>query len=364
MFRFALAESASPRNYVQAASEAGDDAVNIQRVVDRGKPNYAKQVLGGAENASLERVNRRNNELMLKETELLSKISSDNLNTKYQLDRDRQAIENQKKFAGKLALAGYSVSEAFQKEKELPQLDYAGIRDAILKSGSSETLLNEVNRLREEIDNMRSTMNQPTDQSSQLKIGDEVGYEGSVYPVGGGSSIEKVGYNPAPDLNNPNRHALSQVVQYAEGTRGPDAHRIMFGHTQSNPRLLNDFSRHPNSPYPTPWGTTSEAAGAYQFMDRTWQDVLKANPIIRDFSPESQERAYDWLAKRRGVIPTAPITNIDQFTDVMSRLSPEWSSLPYQGGQSYYDQPSKSINELWSVYNDALKNPPNPTGMI
>lgn len=377
MYRFALAESASPRGYVRAAQEAGQDAVNMQRVVDSGTPNYARQALSASNNASLERVAKRSNELMLTEAELLGEIKADNLQTKFALDKDRQAIEGQKKFAGKLALAGYSVSEAFRKDKEIPELDYSKLSAAIMNqsAANNKVLDDQITKLDAYIKGTRSMENNPLDPENPstvpdankpgfgVNIGDEVGPQ-ALYPVGGGSPYETVNYTPGPDLTNPNRYALSQVVQHAEGTRGPDAYRVMFGHSASNPRLLNDFSQHPNNPYPTPWGTDSEAAGAYQFMKPTWNDITRANPDIRDFSPESQERAFDFLASRRGVTPTAPINNINDFTDVMTRFSPEWASLPYKGGASYYNQPVKKIEELWNVYQDALNNPPYPAGMI
>ena len=376
MYRFALAESASPRGYVRAAQEAGQDAVNMQRVVDSGTPNYARQALTASNNASLERVSKRSNDLMLKEAELLGEIKTDNLQTKFALDRDRQAIERQKKFAGKLALAGYSVSEAFRKDKEIPGTDFTALMNAVKDStaASNAVLLRHKKSLKDFVDNSMtdnstvdpenpSTVPDANKPGFGVNIGDEVGPQ-ALYPVGGGSPYETVNYTTGPDLTNPNRYALSQVVQHAEGTRGPDAYRVMFGHSASNPRLLNDFSQHPNNPYPTPWGKNSEAAGAYQFMMPTWNDITRANPDIRDFSPESRERAFDFLAKRRGVNPTAPINNINDFTDVMTRFSPEWASLPYKGGESYYNQPVKKIEELWNVYQDALKNPPYPAGMI
>ena len=376
MYRFALAESASPRGYVRAAQEAGEDAVNMQRVVDSGTPNYARQALTASNNASLERVSKRSNDLMLKEAELLGEIKSDNLQTKFALDKDRQAIEGQKKFAGKLALAGYSVAEAFRKEEEIPGINYDSITEAI-KSSTAATnavydrlIKSERSYIESLTDNPSldpenpSTVPDANNPGFGVNVGDEVGPQALVYPVGGGSPYQTVNYTPGPDLTNPNRYALSQVVQHAEGTRGPDAYRVMFGHSASNPRLINDFSRHPNNPYPTPWGKKSEAAGAYQFMMPTWNDITRANPEIRDFSPESQERAFDFLANRRGVNPTTPINNINDFTDVMTRFSPEWASLPYKGGASYYNQPIKKIEELWNVYQDALKKPPYPAGMI
>ena len=117
-------------------------------------------------------------------------------------------------------------------------------------------------------------------------------------------------------------------------------------------RQFTDMSRHPNNPMNTPWGTPSEAAGAYQFMKGTW-DETAGKLGLKDFSVESQEKAGRYLAEgKRGVDLSKRATNLQEFTSIMDKLAPEWASLPasYKGGKSHYGQPSKDLNELWEIY--------------
>lgn len=65
---------------------------------------------------------------------------------------------------------------------------------------------------------------------------------------------------------------------------------------------FEDFSEHPNMEVMTQYGK-SDAAGRYQFLESTWNNVVRkynnenpGNPIT-DFSPVNQDRAALWLAK-------------------------------------------------------------------
>jgi hypothetical protein len=79
----------------------------------------------------------------------------------------------------------------------------------------------------------------------------------------------------------------------------------------------------PNIGAPTPWGTSSEAAGAYQFMKPTW-DGAKQALGLPDFSPESQEKAGRYLTKGRGVNP-------DQLFKLKKSLEELWINLHPNG---------------------------------
>ena len=145
---------------------------------------------------------------------------------------------------------------------------------------------------------------------------------------------------------------VSELVRFAEGTLGDKGFTTMFGGGQ-----FTDMSRHPNSPVPTPWGTKSEAAGAFQFMKPTW-DRTKAALNLPDFSRESQIKGGRWLMQQRDVDPDMVITSKDQLRVVMDKLAPEWAGLPYSGkgvngggyGSSYYGQGGKSLDEMWSFH--------------
>lgn len=178
---------------------------------------------------------------------------------------------------------------------------------------------------------------------------------GATINTNSGSAITPVGDSPAGKYGQ-NWLGLSSVIRFAEGTSGKDGYTTMFGHRQ-----FTDTSRHPNNPMRTPWGSQSEAAGAYQFMKPTW-DRVQSKLKLPDFTPASQELGGRWLTQNRGVDPDAAITTRADFIAAMDRLAPEWAGLPYSGkgrngggyGSSYYGQGGKSIEQLIPVYEEAM----------
>ena len=144
--------------------------------------------------------------------------------------------------------------------------------------------------------------------------------------------------------------ALSTVIRTVEGTLGDKGYTTRFGGSQ-----FSDLSQHPNIAAPTPWGTKSEAAGAYQFMKPTW-DEAKAALGLKDFSRESQEAAGKFLTQRRGVSTDTAFTTFEEFTEAISKLSPEWAGLPNSsnGRKGYHGQANADMNELWQIYQQNL----------
>ena len=140
--------------------------------------------------------------------------------------------------------------------------------------------------------------------------------------------------------------ALSSIIRKVEGTSGDKGYTTRFGGHQ-----FDDLSRHPNIAAPTPWGTKSEAAGAYQFMKPTW-DEAKSALGLTDFSRESQEKAGRFLAQRRGVNPDARLNSFEEFSAAISKLSPEWAGLPnsQKGRTGYHGQANASMQDLWTQY--------------
>ena len=150
-----------------------------------------------------------------------------------------------------------------------------------------------------------------------------------------------------------NERAALDTIRMAEGTwhgGGQQGYGTQFGGGQFDWR-----KGHPEQVVHS-GGYASAAAGAYQFMPRTWKGVTKqlgADP--RDFSPEAQDRAALQLMRNRGVDPTQPMT-----TGMLAKLSPEWASLPTAAGKSYYNQPVKGQKELLGFYGQRLGATPNP----
>jgi muramidase (phage lysozyme) len=121
-------------------------------------------------------------------------------------------------------------------------------------------------------------------------------------------------------------------------------------------RHFSDFSQHPNSPDQIVRGPNagkwSSAAGKYQFIKGTWDDEQKRLGL-KDFSPESQDRAAWDLAQRTYKEKTGgDLTGALRKGDVGSvgpALHGQWTSLP--GGI----EATASQQKLQERYNDAFQ---------
>lgn len=101
---------------------------------------------------------------------------------------------------------------------------------------------------------------------------------------------------------------------------------------------FNDFSQHPNRAVPITTGPnagkSSNAAGRYQFLKSTWDEAQRALHLP-DFSPESQDKAAAWLARREYSRRTGRDLEQDlSSSDPATRaaigavLHDTWTSLP------------------------------------
>ncbi len=153
----------------------------------------------------------------------------------------------------------------------------------------------------------------------------------------------------------PERRALLNTIRYAEGTwkDGQDkGYQIMYGGGQ-----FQDLSRHPERVIVKRY--SSAAAGAYQFLPKTWKGVAKELRLA-SFEPRHQDQAALHLVERRGAL-----NEIDQqglTKDAMAKLAPEWASFPTKAGRSAYGQPVKSHQELASFYSSNLRELKNQLG--
>lgn len=150
---------------------------------------------------------------------------------------------------------------------------------------------------------------------------------------------------PSRAVNAVNRYekALHDTIAYAEGTRNVsnDGYDILFGYS-----VASSCVRHPNTCIPFR-NTCSTAAGRYQFLTRTWNTVARANGFTT-FEPENQERGTEYLIDtiRRAHVPSNRALTSSEFSNVITKLSYEWASLP--PGQ--YAQPMRSMSSLRSLY--------------
>lgn len=145
----------------------------------------------------------------------------------------------------------------------------------------------------------------------------------------------------------PERRALLNTIRFAEGTwtgGRHDGYRMLYGG-----RLIADLTRHPEITVQSRY--TSAAAGAYQFLPRTWQEAARLLHLP-DFGPASQDQAALYLVEKRGVLQRFDRQGLCQ--EVLARLAPEWASLPTRTGQSYYGQPVHDAQELLRFYSVQL----------
>ena len=153
----------------------------------------------------------------------------------------------------------------------------------------------------------------------------------------------------------PERRALLNTIRYAEGTwkDGEDkGYQIMYGGGQ-----FQDLSRHPERVIVKRY--TSAAAGAYQFLPKTWKGVAKELKLS-SFEPRHQDQAALHLVERRGALKEIDRKGLTR--NAMAKLAPEWASFPTWTGRSAYGQPVKSPQDLASFYSSNLRQLRNQLG--
>lgn len=138
---------------------------------------------------------------------------------------------------------------------------------------------------------------------------------------------------------NPQVQQMLQMLKSAEGTAGlgEDGYNVLFGG-----ETFSGYDDHPrvSKPFTGTDGKSNRttAAGAYQFLSRTWDDASKAVGVT-DFSPESQDKVAIELIRRRGALDNV-LTG--DFEGAIEKLGQEWASLP----SSPYAQPKRTMEEV------------------
>ena len=148
-----------------------------------------------------------------------------------------------------------------------------------------------------------------------------------------GQAIQPQTYmNP---IDDPNVRAFLDMIGYSEGA---DYNTLFGGGT------FDSFYDHPRQVI-SKSGYKSSAAGKYQIIQKTWDDVA---PKIgaQDFLPATQDAAAIYLIKRRGALNDVIAGN---FTAAVQKVRKEWASLPGAG----YGQPERSLAQLQTVYQQA-----------
>lgn len=138
-------------------------------------------------------------------------------------------------------------------------------------------------------------------------------------------------------LNNPNVQAMLKTIRQCEGTNAPDGYNYLFGSSPHNDRRFDDLSTHPH--IQEPFGTTtSSAAGAYQIMFPTWQN-LSGKLGLHDFSPSTQDIMAVELMSMKNCVQKLIDGN---FEYAVKCCNTTWASLP----GSPYGQPTHNLSEV------------------
>lgn len=148
--------------------------------------------------------------------------------------------------------------------------------------------------------------------------------------------------------SNPNAQRYLRMLQQAEGTyKGADGnpYAVAFGgetiaDLSKHPKVLREFKQTDGK------ANKTSAAGAYQFLGSTWDDVA-GKLGLQDFGPESQDLAALELIRRNGSLQDVLAGNFDK---AVQRDGRTWASLP----SSPYAQPRRSQGFIEQALGAAL----------
>lgn len=130
--------------------------------------------------------------------------------------------------------------------------------------------------------------------------------------------------------------AFLRVIRACEGTAADNGYAVTYAY-----QPIQSFQDHPRRKV-TAGGYTSTAAGAYQIVERTWDEVREQHDLP-DFSPESQDAAAIALLIRRKALDAIRAGALDAAVAACNR---EWASLP----GSPYGQPTRDMAYVRKVF--------------
>lgn len=141
-------------------------------------------------------------------------------------------------------------------------------------------------------------------------------------------------------LSNPNVSAFLRMIRWGEGTYSSSGYHTLFGG-----EFFPSYDDHPRRKITKKHGNqtlTSTAAGAYQFLERTWDGLVKQYGF-HDFTPRNQDLGAVALIAGRGALQDV----IDgRFETAVKKCAKEWASLP----GSPYGQPTVTMTKARSIY--------------
>lgn len=142
-------------------------------------------------------------------------------------------------------------------------------------------------------------------------------------------------------LRSQNVGAFLSMLRYGEGTADALGYHRLFG--GKNCDSLEDHPRDPQTCTLRGGKTlTSTAAGAYQFLARTWDGLVREYGFA-DFSPQSQDLGAVALIKGRGALDDVIAGRLGA---AIIKCNKEWASLP----GSPYGQPTVTMDKARQLY--------------
>jgi muramidase (phage lysozyme) len=155
-------------------------------------------------------------------------------------------------------------------------------------------------------------------------------------------------------LDNPNVQRGLNVIRTTEGTaKKKDPYATAFGggtikSLRDHPRKSYSFTQTNGKKNKT------TAAGAYQFLSRTW-DGVATKLGLKDFTKKSQDIAALALIDARQGLDALLAGDIRGF---ISAVGPEWASLPT--APDAYSQPRVGWNKVQQAWDSTVINAPGP----
>lgn len=127
------------------------------------------------------------------------------------------------------------------------------------------------------------------------------------------------------------------LIAFSEGTStvktSDDGYNVLYGKG-----LFQDYTDHPRRPITLPINgksVTSSAAGRYQFLAGTWDEVVSKYGFRGRFTPEAQDLAAIKKLVERGALQ---LIKDGQIPEAIAKCSKEWASFP---GNSYGQNPHR-----------------------
>lgn len=333
-------------NFAQAGKSAADDMVRSFAAARRNSPDYGKLAETAATIRSEEKQAAIKAQTAVTKTGIQAAGNVKAYKTKVKAEGE---LKQAKRKAGALATAGKFFNEAGTLYGDSKDIKLRDTSDSVYeqpgKSSAQEALETAIRN--------SELVEQGINPETGKSYGGQTTKKSTDTSTTNGGTTQPKGLVAAGITSGSNGWArMSNVIRYAEGTLGERGYNTQFTGKQ-----FEDLSQHPRQ-INSSNGLSSDAAGAYQFLSTTWNEAKNALNLP-DFSPDSQEKAGRFLTERRGVNPDAVYQTKEEFKAAMDKLAPEWAGLPYSkvspkgfgNGSSYYGQGGKSLDELWSIYN-------------